>query len=176
MPLFELYLQYTKEKYYIDFLSYYQRYNLYSQLSTEKLTLFFNGFEQFSFDAEDYNDDSIMILQILCERKEGAITLDLKTNLCNHCNKTNICTYFKQNESFLCDSCLNLYKNKDNTCSNCKTLFTNCNPEIVPLCCNRKYCSTCLRKQINYTKKLNPDNIKCFCGVALHPKIVESLL
>ena len=175
MPLYEMYLKYTKEKYYIDFLSYYQRYNLYSKLSIDKLTSFFNGFEQFSFDAEDYNDDSIMILQILTEKKASNISLELRKNKCNSCGLSNICKYFKSDDKFYCDNCMNLYKNKNNTCSNCKILFTNYNPEILPLCCRHKYCTKCLKKQIDYSRKQNPNNIKCFCGTALHPNIIESL-
>ena len=164
IPDFCLYLSYTKEKYYIDFLSYFQRYKLYNAISSQKLIGHFNSFEYFSFDAVDYNDDSILILQILTKRKESNLIINCQINKCEVCQKENISKYNEKIGQFKCEDCLFYEEKKEKLCCICHKEFTENLRSLIPFCCGKKYCTLCLKGRK-----------KCYCNSNLPQALINSL-
>lgn len=164
IPDFCLYLSYTKEKYYIDFLTYYQRYKLYNAISSQKLITHFNSFEYYSFDAIDYNDDSILILQILTKRKENNLKINCQKLRCEICQEEVISKYIEKEDVFKCEPCCLYEEKKEKSCCICHKEFTDNLMKLVPFCCSKKYCALCLKGRK-----------KCFCGSNLPQAVINSL-
>ena len=60
---------YTKEKHYNSFLKYAGKFVEYDKMKQNELEGMFNYSEQFSFDEHDYNDESIILLQVFATKK-----------------------------------------------------------------------------------------------------------
>ena len=178
-PKFEEFIKCSKEKYYNKFNKYFRRFYELNSKSEKELLELFNSFELYSFDSIDYNDDSIIILQILCNKNCKQISCNVERFYCQQCKINNRSLYDKKKKLFLCEKC-NPNKPKGNfvKCEKCKQLI---NKDQSPLyintfCCNKCYCSFCIKKEIILQVKKKEKNIKCFCGENMYDGIIDYIV
>ena len=168
---------YTKEKHYNSFLKYAGKFIEYDKMKQNELEGMFNYSEQFSFDEHDYNDESIILLQVFATKKfdfEKKKFSPFKIQ-CD-CFDGKECTtnqriipYNIKHKMFLCESCIEIKRGRKR-CSACKN-FTIESETIRSPCCwkDKLYCLTCLLKRV---KK---ENNKCICGGTLDEGVIQSI-
>ncbi len=178
-PKFEEFIKFSKEKYYNKFNKYFRRYYELNSKSEKELLELFNSFELYSFDSIDYNDDSIIILQILCNKNCKQISCNVERFYCQQCKINNRSLYDKKKKLFLCEKC-NPNKPKGNfvKCEKCKQLINKDEAPlyIITFCCNKCYCSFCIKKEIILQVKKKEKNIKCFCGENMYDGIIDYIV
>ena len=174
------FISFSKEKHYNSFLKYAGQYIEYNKMSQIELEGVFNCFERFSFDEGDYNDDSLMILQIFSQKKtnfENKKFSPLKSKCDkfdgNECRSNfRIIPYHAKTRMFLCASCIEKTRNKKR-CFKCMNYPLE-TEMITPFCCEeRVYCLTCMLKCIN--KQKDAEIKKCICGSTLDEAIVQTI-
>lgn len=168
---------YTKEKHYNSFLKYAGKFVEYEKMKQNELEGMFNYSEQFSFDEHDYNDESIILLQVFATKKfdfEKKKFSPFKIQ-CD-CFDGKECTtnqriipYNIKHKMFLCESCIEIKRGRKR-CSACKN-FTIESETIRSPCCwkDKLYCLKCLLKRV---KK---HNNKCICGGTLDEGVIQSI-
>ena len=179
-PKFEEFIKCSKEKYYNKFNKYFRRFYELNSKSEKELFELFNSFELYSFDSNDYNDDSIIILQILCNRNCKQISCNVEKFYCQKCHYNKRSLYDKKMKLFLCEKCIPNNRPKGNfvKCEKCKQLI---NKDQSPLyintfCCNKCYCSFCIKNYIISQIKSNEKDIKCFCGEKMYYELIDFIL
>jgi len=184
-PKFKEFLKVSKEKYYNKFNKYFRRYIDLNSKNEIELFGIFNSFELYSFDSIDFNDDSIIILQILCNRNCKNFYFGGEKFLCDKCNKNMRSSYNKKQKLFLCAKCNPQSYNNNNLfnlnmvkCENCNVLINKdqISLYIINFCCNKCYCSSCIKKKIIEQIKTKKGKIKCFCGEIIFEDIIENII
>jgi hypothetical protein len=172
---------YTKEKHYNNFLKYAGKFNEYNNMKQNELEGMFNYSEQFSFDEDDYNDESLILLQVFATKK---IEFEKKKfspfKIQCDCYDGKECTtdqriipYNIKLKMFICESCIEKKRGRKR-CSACKN-YTIESETIRSPCCwkDKLYCLNCILNCINTQHKM--PNKKCICGGILDEGIVQSV-
>lgn len=179
-PKFEEFIKCSKEKYYNKFNKYFRRFYELNSKSEKELFELFNSFELYSFDSNDYNDDSIIILQILCNKNCKQISCNVEQFFCQQCKMKKRSLFDKKKKLFLCEKCNPNNKPKGNyvRCEKCKQLINKDESPlyIITFCCNKCYCSFCIKNQIIPQVKKKATKIKCFCGENMYDGIIDYIL
>ena len=170
---------FSKEKHYNTFFKYARKFTEYNKMNQNDLEGMFNYSEQFSFDEHDYNDESIMLLQVFSANKtvfEKKKFSPFKTQ-CDcydgkECtNNQRIIPYDAKLKMFICESCAERKKGRKR-CFVCRNYLIEAET-IRPSCCrqNRSYCIFCISKCINDWSHVM--NKRCICGGELDSDIVQ---
>jgi hypothetical protein len=171
----------SKENYYNKFSKYFRKYIELNSKSEEALFEIFNSFELYSFDSKDFNDESIIILQILSSRNFDKINVNVEKFYCENCGKKKRSLFNKKFNLFLCDKCNpnnRILKKNEVQCRNCKVIINKDQMSlfIISFCCNNCFCSHCIKKKIKEQMKNKEKTIKCFCGEIIYDEIIENIL
>lgn len=182
---YELFNQYSQEKYYSTFALYSKRRKELMEINNKDRLILFNQFELLSFDYEYCADDCIIFIQLFSQDKDK-IAFEMKRNNCSKCNsQQSICSFDKLTNSYLCDNCLK-EPNENSTkfkCFKCIELFQKSQSDkfVVTLCCKICYCVKCLKEQVNLNthkaiEQKNLSLITCYCGNVIDSFVIRYIL
>lgn len=185
---YDLFKSFSKEKHYNSYLLYLTRKRDLSQMPMETLIKLFNSFEQFSFDDNDYSDDSIIIIQIISNiEKRSQLAIKLRTSHCSQCKMDQkICEYSTKGKKYLCNICSDLteFTQKKNVqCRECKGEFDKATLKgyMITSCCQTIYCILCLKTHIKSKEQEAINNndlgmITCFCNKSFEQTTITDII